>query len=89
MIVDSVKYHGVKTTKTHSQDLLNITISPAISIGTLDSVTVYYHGSPDYSGFGSLLPQLMDLAMRLYYGHFQNHTEPLNGGPAKMTLAIK
>lgn len=55
MIVDSVKYHGVKTTKTHSQDLLNITISPAISIGTLDSVTVYYHGSPDYSGFGSFI----------------------------------
>ena len=82
MIVDII--HGVKTTKTHSQDLLNITISQLIS-GTLDGVTVYYHSSHNYSEFGSLhYLNSWTIAMRLYYGHLRNSYGPLNGGP-KMT----
>lgn len=53
LIGDSIRYHGVKynlTAAKHSNDTLIVDLPAAIAtIGTLDSVTVYYHGNPPQS----------------------------------------
>ena len=53
MSSDSAFYHGVKKTIIHSGNVLTISFGASISNGALDSVTVYYHGNPTTSGFGS------------------------------------
>ncbi|MCX6291381.1 MAG: M1 family aminopeptidase [Bacteroidetes bacterium] len=54
MSVDSTSYHSVPISFLHSTgDLLRITFPSVISQGNLDSVTVYYHGTPGATGFGS------------------------------------
>ena len=53
MVVDSVKRLGAALTYTHSNSLVTITFPAALASGTLDSVTVYYHGTPSSGGFGS------------------------------------
>jgi aminopeptidase N len=47
--VDSIKYHGAKIPGANyleDVDTLKITIPSIASTGTLDSVTVFYHGAP-------------------------------------------
>jgi aminopeptidase N len=56
--VDSVRYHQSLCGYGHGNgipapDILRINLSPVVSINTLDSVSVYYHGIPNSSGFGS------------------------------------
>ncbi len=56
MWVDSVRYHGATALSVHVNDEVNITGFPALAAGTLDSITIYYHGSPmGMSGFGSFI----------------------------------
>jgi aminopeptidase N len=52
--VDSVIYHRISLSYLHSAgDLLQITLPGSLPNATLDSLTVYYHGTPSASGFGS------------------------------------
>ena len=51
--VDSVIYHTFTMSYTHANDQLSINIPGSLPAGTFDSVTVYYHGIPTSSGFGS------------------------------------
>lgn len=53
MVVDSVTERLGHLSFTHSGDLLEITLAKSLSAGDGDSVTVYYHGEPMQSGFGS------------------------------------
>ncbi|MCX6291095.1 MAG: M1 family aminopeptidase [Bacteroidetes bacterium] len=56
LVVDSVHYHGI--TNSFSQvagNALQIPLSAIIAMNTLDSVSVYYHGTPAGSGFGSFI----------------------------------
>ncbi|MPM09433.1 hypothetical protein SDC9_55750 [bioreactor metagenome] len=56
MWVDSVKYHGSPAMSVHVSNEVRITGFPAIASGTLDSITVYYHGAPQAtSGFISFV----------------------------------
>jgi Peptidase family M1 domain/Peptidase M1 N-terminal domain/Secretion system C-terminal sorting domain len=56
LVVDSVIYHAAPTTATHlASDLLQVDFPVAIPAGVLDSVTIYYHGVPSTSGFGSFI----------------------------------
>ena len=53
MFVDSVKHNGVLASHLHFNDVVTITLPSSIAIGQTDSVSVYYHGVPGNSGFGS------------------------------------
>ncbi|MGZ4049143.1 MAG: M1 family aminopeptidase, partial [Bacteroidia bacterium] len=54
LTVDSVKYHSAPVTFAQlTGDLLQITLPGIIPVNTLDSITVYYQGTPASSGFGS------------------------------------
>lgn len=56
MIVDSVIYHGSPVTFADSAAyLLNIYLPLPLSLNTIDSLTIYYQGSPGSSGFGSFI----------------------------------
>ncbi len=44
--VDSILYHGGSISYSHLNDVLNITLPTMISAGTMDSLTVYYNGTP-------------------------------------------
>ncbi len=56
MTVDSVKYHGNAINFAHlSGELLRLVFPGTISLGTLDSVSVWYHGAPVGTGFGSFI----------------------------------
>lgn len=56
MNVDSVKYHSNHISFTHSSGLITITFPMVIAANQLDSVTVYYKGSPSQGGgFGSFI----------------------------------
>lgn len=55
MHVDNVVYHGTANAFTHEQGKLTIPFSTPLPEGTLDKVTITYHGIPrkDPNGFGS------------------------------------
>lgn len=53
MSADSAYYHGIKKSVSHVGNILQINIGSVIAGGNLDSLTVFYHGIPDGSGFGS------------------------------------
>ncbi len=54
LIVDSVKYHNTAITFNQSlTDILQINFPATIPINTLDSVSVWYGGTPAQSGFGA------------------------------------
>lgn len=54
LTVDSVHYHGGNTTFSQSGGVLGINL-PLMSGAVLDSVTIWYHGVPASSGFGSFI----------------------------------
>ena len=61
MTVDSVMYHTTKITFSHnSSDTLLINLPSSLSLHQLDSVSVYYHGSPIQDGFGSFVKSVHD-----------------------------
>ncbi len=54
MTVDSVKHENDLIPFTHDNDLLSIHFLPiGLPKGILEYVTVYYHGTPSQTGFGS------------------------------------
>lgn len=53
LVVDSIYYHNSIVSFTHANDVLQIILPFSISQGVLDSVSIYYHGAPHSSGFGS------------------------------------
>ncbi|MDD4970511.1 MAG: M1 family aminopeptidase [Paludibacter sp.] len=53
LTADSARYAGKTINIDHPGDLINIPLNPTVSLGQLDSLTVYYHGVPGLSGFGS------------------------------------
>ncbi len=56
MTVDSVMYHGsLLTFSQPGGDVLQITLPSVIPAGTLDSIEVFYEGSPVGGGFGSFV----------------------------------
>lgn len=55
MQVDSVKRAGSVLSYLHSGNVLSITLPSSLPLGVLDSVTVYYHGTPSSGGFGSFI----------------------------------
>ena len=56
MTIDSIVYHGQKLAFSQpSSYLLKITLPAAISVGTLDSLSITYQGAPPSGGFGSFI----------------------------------
>ncbi len=56
LIVDSIIYHGQSISFADSADyLMNIYFPGLIANNTMDSVSIYYHGVPSSSGFGSFV----------------------------------
>ncbi|NTW31527.1 MAG: T9SS type A sorting domain-containing protein [Bacteroidetes bacterium] len=57
LIVDSIKYHSSILTFSHAaNNALTIDLPSALSINTLDSLSVFYHGNPpNGEGFGSFI----------------------------------
>lgn len=54
LTVDSVYLHGQATSFTRFGDFGLVVLPPqAIAVGATDSVSIWYHGSPPSSGFGS------------------------------------
>jgi aminopeptidase N len=53
MSADSAFHHGIKQNVSHTGNVISIPLGATIAENTLDSVTVYYHGNPTTSGFGS------------------------------------
>ncbi|MCX6351912.1 MAG: M1 family aminopeptidase [Bacteroidetes bacterium] len=55
MIVDSIIYHSASVSFTHTNEILLAKLPFSIKKGTLDSITVIYHGAPVSTGFGSFV----------------------------------
>ncbi|HMT28585.1 MAG TPA: hypothetical protein PKD91_04825, partial [Bacteroidia bacterium] len=53
LTVDSVVYHNVSITFNHSLNLITTPLPGTIPVNTPDSITIYYHGVPGSTGFGS------------------------------------
>lgn len=53
MSADSAFYHGFKYGVAHSGNVITIPFGEISPVGTIDSVTVFYHGNPQTTGFGS------------------------------------
>ena len=54
LTVDSILYHGANILfQQTANDGLTVNFPSSINKGTIDSVTVFYQGIPDASGFGS------------------------------------
>lgn len=51
--VDSILHNDSKATFTHSDNKLIVDLQKTIAPGQEDSVTIYYHGQPVSTGFGS------------------------------------
>jgi aminopeptidase N len=66
MSADSAYYHGVRQTVSHTGNVIEIPFGTSISTGVLDSVTVYYHGNPTTSGFGSFGNEIHDGAPAMW-----------------------
>jgi aminopeptidase N len=61
MTVDSVMYHDIKIDDFTLENYeLTVQFPSAITMGTLDSVSVFYHGEPYGSGFGSFVQSTHD-----------------------------
>lgn len=56
LTVDSVKFHTSNLSFTQlTTDILHIDLVSAIPINSLDSITVFYQGTPPSNGFGSFI----------------------------------
>jgi len=53
MSADSAGFHGFIYSVNHTGNVITIPFGEIVPTGTLDSVTVYYHGNPTTTGFGS------------------------------------
>ena len=53
MSADSAFHQGKKSGLSHNGNVITVSFNEITPKGSLDSVTVYYHGNPTTSGFGS------------------------------------
>lgn len=53
LTVDSVIWRNINRGFTHVADVLTIGLPTPVLSGTLDSISIYYHGVPPSTGFGS------------------------------------
>ena len=60
LFVDSVKQRNKLLSFSHQDNALEINFSSSIPAGNLDSVSIYYHGIPATSGFGSFINSVHD-----------------------------
>lgn len=58
LTVDSVKYHTSSVPFIHADEMLTIPLPAPINIFDPDSVSVYYHGVPPTTGFGSFATEM-------------------------------
>jgi aminopeptidase N len=55
LIADSVFVNNIKTTFTHASAKIDIDLMKSYAINELFTLTIYYHGTPGSSGFGSFV----------------------------------
>ena len=60
LIVDSIKQRGNFLTFSHTGNAVKINFASTISTGGSDSVSIFYHGVPANSGFGSFINSVHD-----------------------------
>ncbi len=60
LIVDSVKQRGNLLSFSHKDNTVQVDFGSPIFKGSLDSVSIYYHGIPGNSGFGSFINSVHD-----------------------------
>ena len=60
LVTDSVVFHGQPAAFLHQDNLLAISLPAVVHPSLPDSVTVYYHGIPPDSGFGSFAQAMHD-----------------------------
>lgn len=53
LTVDSVLYHGSAIIVNHNGDDVQCMLPSNVGLGVLDSIAIYYHGTPVTTGFGS------------------------------------
>lgn len=53
LTIDSVTYHGSQISFLHDSELIKIYFPATLSVNSLDSLSVYYHGAPVSTGNGS------------------------------------
>jgi aminopeptidase N len=59
LIVDSIIFHNQSISFADSADyLMNIYFPTTLALGATDSVSIYYHGIPSASGFGSFVQDI-------------------------------
>jgi aminopeptidase N len=87
LVADSVTYHGSRVQISRETDLLVIKLPEPLKKGTYDSVTVYYHGSPNSTGFKSF-----NFAILANGPFISTHSEPYGARdwwPCKQSLYDK
>ncbi len=60
LVVDSVKQNGTLLPFLRTNNTVKINFGSVITAGTLDSVSIFYHGVPGNSGFGSFIQSVHD-----------------------------
>lgn len=60
LVVDSVKQQSSLLSFSHKDNAVKIDFGSSIPAGTLDSVSIFYHGMPGNSGFGSFINSVHD-----------------------------
>jgi aminopeptidase N len=58
LTVDSIKERGTLLAFTHLNNTVQLTLQNTIQSGTYDSVSIYYHGVPAATGFGSFIQDM-------------------------------
>ena len=55
LAVDSIIYHQASVSFTHSGNIIDADFGTQLPAGVTDSITIYYQGKPDSTGFGSFV----------------------------------
>lgn len=88
LTVDSIKYHNTSINFQHlSNDVLRIIYPTNLQINVLDSVQVFYHGTPTGGGFGSFVSQPHQGSPAMWT--YRNLMEQKIGGHANRRLQTR
>ena len=63
---DSAYFHGFMYGVNHSANVITVPFGEIVPVGTIDSVTVFYHGNPTTTGFGSFVNEVHNGAPAMY-----------------------
>jgi aminopeptidase N len=55
LVTDSIRQRNIPLGFTHSNNIIQVNFSSSLNAGSIDSVTVFYHGIPPNTGFGSFM----------------------------------